>query len=146
MCIQHETKQNNATPSHVRTKLVYHCAWACVPFIALLLINYTWMGIRIRGRCSRGTKLRFALFFFSKHFQNFENPFVHCAHVRAVFCHLHVPPLTPTHQTNTRKSWTVLLIFDIGKRFFFTLTSVYDTFYTRDKNMKCDRWSIRKNK
>lgn len=50
MCIQHETKQNNATPSHVRTKQVSLCLSLCPLFTLLVAYKlHTWMGNKDKG-------------------------------------------------------------------------------------------------
>lgn len=83
------------------------------PFTLLVAYKlHTWMGNKDKGGVvPEEQSWALPCFFFSKHFSNFENPFVHCAHVRAVFCHLHVPPLTPTHKLTQEKSWNDLAQF-----------------------------------
>ena len=105
--IQPERKQNPYQQLQlVRTNPVSLCLYA---FITLLL-NYTWMGIRMKGDVPEEQSWT-CLFFSSQNFQFFNPIFVRCAHVRAVFCHFfHFPPLTPTHIKLTQeKGRTVLL-------------------------------------
>lgn len=99
MCIQHETKQNNATPSHVRTKQVSLCLSLCPLFTLLVAYKlHTWMGNKDKGgRCSRGTKLSFALFFLLKTFFKFWKPFCTlCSRASSL-----LPPPRPSTNTHT---------------------------------------------